>query len=716
MFKLLAGLCAATLALSVPFVAQAEDAPETPAAVLTESEPAAGEQTAAAEKGVAADAEKSDEAAQAPAAVDEAASEAQKEPETEPEPEPEPEPAPEPAKAAVATVNLRAHLQNRGWGAFAVASSSDSTATTVVGSAGSGLRMEALQGNVLVDGKTYGLVIKVHVQNKGWMADVSAANATAGTVGQALRLEAIRMSLPSELAANYDIYYRAYVQGAGWLDWTSNGGTAGSSGYAARLEALEVRIVAKDGSGAAAPATGSQAYLSPAIVGKSHVQNIGWTSVTSPMKSTSLTLGTTGRALRLEAFTLSCANLGSGSITYRAHVSNIGWMNAVSDGATAGTTGQAKRVEAVQISLSGQLANTYDVWYRVHVQNIGWMGWAKNGATAGTTGLARRVEAVEIKLLPKGSSAPGPTKLVSIDGSNLSFTGQVSSRSVGGSFSSVALGQTAGTTGKSLALNGFGVSVANGYGLSVGTSYSGHFSNVGWTAASSNGAQLAASGNKLEAIKISLTGEAASYFDVWYRTHISGYGWSGWAKNGAACGSTGCSRSIEAYQVVIKAKGAAAPGSTSNTYSDANGFLRKVSSRDLPWVTMANRYSSATNYMILVNTGTRQTCVLTRSNGVWNVKRLMFCTVGASVTPTKLGVFTVGSRGLSFGSGYTCWYWTQYSGNYLFHSVLYNPGSMSSIQDGRLGIAASHGCIRLALGDAKWIYDTVPYNSRVVLW
>ena len=41
---------------------------------------------------------------------------------------------------------------------------------------------------------------------------------------------------------------------------------------------------------------------------------------------------------------------------------------------------------------------------------------------------------------------------------------------------------------------------------------------------------------------------------------------------------------------------------------------------------------------------------------------------------------------------------------------------MTSVQDGRLGINASHGCVRLALDNAKWIYDTIPSGTRVVVW
>jgi lipoprotein-anchoring transpeptidase ErfK/SrfK len=70
----------------------------------------------------------------------------------------------------------------------------------------------------------------------------------------------------------------------------------------------------------------------------------------------------------------------------------------------------------------------------------------------------------------------------------------------------------------------------------------------------------------------------------------------------------------------------------------------------------------------------------------------------------------------SFGHGYTCWYATQISGNYLFHSVLYYPGSKSRIKDGRLGMGVSHGCVRLAIENAKWIYDTIPRGTRIVIY
>ena len=130
----------------------------------------------------------------------------------------------------------------------------------------------------------------------------------------------------------------------------------------------------------------------------------------------------------------------------------------------------------------------------------------------------------------------------------------------------------------------------------------------------------------------------------------------------------------------------------------------------------AQSYSSSTKWLILVDTKSNHVGIYNGRKNNWIEKKYWSCTTGASATPTVKGSFTVKSKGLAFGSGYTCWYYTQFYGNYLFHSVLYNPGSKTSIQDGRLGINASHGCVRLSLSNAKWIYDNIPRGTKVVIY
>ncbi|HCE78175.1 MAG TPA: hypothetical protein DEP61_04765, partial [Lachnospiraceae bacterium] len=55
------------------------------------------------------------------------------------------------------------------------------------------------------------------------------------------------------------------------------------------------------------------------------------------------------------------------------------------NGSTSGTEGRSLRLEAVQLRLTGDIANYYDVYYRAHIQNYGWLGWTCNGQSAGSS-------------------------------------------------------------------------------------------------------------------------------------------------------------------------------------------------------------------------------------------------------------------------------------------------------------------------------------------
>ena len=137
----------------------------------------------------------------------------------------------------------------------------------------------------------------------------------------------------------------------------------------------------------------------PGVTYQAHVQSIGWMSSVS----NGATGGTTGQHKAMEAFKLSLSNASSGDgITYRAHVKDNGWLGWVSNGAIGGTTGQSKTLQAFQIKLTGPIAQTYSVVYRAHVDNVGWQSWQADGATAGTTGQGLAVQAIQIMLVKKG--------------------------------------------------------------------------------------------------------------------------------------------------------------------------------------------------------------------------------------------------------------------------------------------------------------------------
>ena len=320
--------------------------------------------------------------------------------------------------------------------------------------------------------------------------------------------------------------------------------------------------------GAQAEPAQSEAAAPVSLSYSAHVSNIGWMGAVAGGE----VAGTTGRGLPLEALRLVLSDastgepLGADAISVEAHVSNVGWQPAVGNGGTAGTTGQARAVEALRVRLSGELAARYTVWYRVHSAEFGWLGWACDGADAGSAGYGRAVQAVQVAVLPKGDPAPGdttsPFKNRSDDPASISVRSHTSNI---GWMSPVRSGSVAGTTGRGLSMEALEAQL-DWYGHSGAIELRGHVSNIGWQQWSEGRCGTTGKAQRLEAVQIRLTGEASEKYDIWYCAHVSGIGWLDWACNGAAAGSAGKGRAIEAVKVVLVEKGGAAPGSSAKVF------------------------------------------------------------------------------------------------------------------------------------------------------
>lgn len=129
----------------------------------------------------------------------------------------------------------------------------------------------------------------------------------------------------------------------------------------------------------------------------------------------------------------------------------------------------------------------------------------------------------------------------------------------------------------------------------------------------------------------------------------------------------------------------------------------------------AQGYSSNTNWLILVDTSRCLTSIYTGARGNWTLNRRYVCSTGKASTPTVLGEYQVYGKGYSFGHGYTCYYYTQFYGDYLFHSSPYYVNS-NQVMDPTMGVPSSAGCVRLEIQNAKWIYDNIPYGTKVVTY
>ena len=250
------------------------------------------------------------------------------------------------------------------------------------------------------------------------------------------------------------------------------------------------------------------------------------------------------------------------TISYRTHVQSIGWQNPVTNGVMSGTTGEAKRLEAICIELTGANKDKYDVYYRVHAQTYGWLDWSKNGEMAGTEGLAKRLEAINIVIVPKGANPGVATSKTFVSAYPGSINYKTHVQTFGWENNWRADGTMSGTSGKAKRLEA--IQIRLGRNINGGVRYKTHVQTFGWQNWVSNGTTSGTSGlgKRLEAIQIELTGQAAQQYDIYYRVHVQSYGWLDWAKNGQMSGTSGLAKRLEGIQIVLVPKGAAAPGKT----------------------------------------------------------------------------------------------------------------------------------------------------------
>ena len=82
---------------------------------------------------------------------------------------------------------------------------------------------------------------QAHVENYGWRNEVCDGD-VAGTTGEALRMEALRVKLVGAPPGT-DICYRAHVENIGWMpDEACDGDMTGTTGERLRMEAVRIRI------------------------------------------------------------------------------------------------------------------------------------------------------------------------------------------------------------------------------------------------------------------------------------------------------------------------------------------------------------------------------------------------------------------------------------------------------------------------------------------
>lgn len=132
-----------------------------------------------------------------------------------------------------------------------------------------------------------------------------------------------------------------------------------------------------------------------------------------------------------------------------------------------------------------------------------------------------------------------------------------------------------------------------------------------------------------------------------------------------------------------------------------------------------------TKYTLMVDVANQITRAYTYDeNGEYTVLvREMICSTGTAKNPTPLGTTIMPSSRARWGY-FPTWdshaqYLTRIDSANAFHSVLYTEAdertlAVSSFE--ALGTPASHGCVRLYVSDAKWIYDNCAAGTIITVY
>ncbi|SHE75360.1 L,D-transpeptidase [Clostridium fallax] len=147
--------------------------------------------------------------------------------------------------------------------------------------------------------------------------------------------------------------------------------------------------------------------------------------------------------------------------------------------------------------------------------------------------------------------------------------------------------------------------------------------------------------------------------------------------------------------------------------ASASTITTKITSNNINTLNL----NSGSPYLMYVDLENQRTQVYKGSKNKWELIKNFVCSTGVDGKETPKGTYTTKKRGEWFyapeyeqGGKY----WTTFIDGYMFHSIPFAKDK-ETIVDYTLGTPASHGCIRLAIDDAKWIHDNVTIGSKLII-
>lgn len=111
------------------------------------------------------------------------------------------------------------------------------------------------------------------------------------------------------------------------------------------------------------------------------------------------------------------------------------------------------------------------------------------------------------------------------------------------------------------------------------------------------------------------------------------------------------------------------------------------------------------------------------TGGYTTLYKCFLCSSGTKSNPSTPGTYVLSGRKARWcyfnkWGGSKAQYWTKIDEEIAFHSVIYSDYDEMTLKTSslsKLGTRQSHGCVRLTVADAKWIYDNCGEGTVVVI-
>ena len=277
------------------------------------------------------------------------------------------------------SINYQVHIQNQGW-------QETKYDSNTAGTTGQNLRLEAIRINIAGLNENISVKYQVHIQNIGWQPWRKNGE-MAGTEGKSMRIEAIKVCLES--SDDFSVMYRAHVQNIGWQEWRTDGEIAGTEGKGYRIEAIEIKLVPKIKKAEICIET-PQSEAS--VFEHEKIEVSGWKMAN--VRNTKMKVFVDGNEIDeniieyiqredvlncIYGFGTSIENQTPG---FKFSIDTNNLLPGIHEVKLAIYHGENEILK--QTSFSINIKNIIGISYSSHVQNIGWQGYKQNGDKSGT--------------------------------------------------------------------------------------------------------------------------------------------------------------------------------------------------------------------------------------------------------------------------------------------------------------------------------------------